>query len=345
MIKNNLKFIFGSLLISSVGFSACVSTDIEQPGQPIKEYGDQLVINLQTPKHPATRADNTHKLRYTAKVYHLLNGTDIDLSSVQRKEIIDNGNSQENNVIVFKVDPDEKYRVFIFADYIPVESNLNDRGEYTDYYYNTHINSDYIAMNVTPGNTSSSKIDRAFFNNDYYDCFSYSDTVHKTILKKELNCTLQRATAKIRVIETSENKNNFANLTFQAVPFVSQFNLTTGECMLSQSSTQGLSSIQLNEFGNDDENELFYFYTLAGGKNSDTKHLERLKFTVTNLQGKTTETEIEAQKIPIQKNFITTIKGNFVAEEVQEPVLDLGDLILYMDVNNDWEGEQTFNPN
>lgn len=333
---------FGMLL---AGLSSCVSTEIIEPEKGSQTNSDDLTLSFSAPADRLdTRADDSHKLRYIAFVIPRSNGS-YDWTKAQRKEIIEN-ERKSDNVIAFKVDPDQDYMIGVFADYIPVSSQADGNGYYADYYYNTQTKDSYITLNPNP--ESSSGISTSFFNNDYYDCFSFTKNVHKEKTRLDVECELDRATAKVRFIDENASKENFSDITFSALSYVTQFVIQTQECgVYSNVKSADLQNVKLTEMANPAEHELFYFYTLAGSKGGSIVNLKGITFTSTNTQEKSNKTQIPEYTIPIQKNFITTVKGSFV------PVLttpdpgvttpEEGDLYLNVSVNDNWQTGQTVN--
>lgn len=343
-IFKNFGILVSSLSMGILSFS-CVSTEIVEPKGSDSQKGDEITLRFSTPKKLATRADDSHKLRYVAKLFKMKTSQAYDPSSMQRQEIIEDVNKADN-VITFNVDPDQNYIIFLFADYIPAASQPSNN-LYPDYYYNTQSQDELVTMLPNPDNTSS-KISTKFFNNDYYDCFSWTDTIHKTTLKRELDCCLNRAVAKIRFIDENAKNENFSNITFSSFSYLTQFNQQSQIGLgYSNLTATDLREISLTEMSSPNDHELFFFYTLAANKNSSVKSLKDVTFTTTNSDNNTKQTQIQAYTIPIAKNFITTVKGSFLPlNNTQEP--DPGNqndnsIILNVSTNGEWGSDQDFN--
>lgn len=327
------------------GLSSCVSTEIIEPEKGTQANSNELTLSFSSPADRLdTRADDSHKLRYIAFVIPESNGS-YDWTTAQRQELIED--EKAKNEIVFKVDPNQYYMIGVFADYIPSSTQDDGNGLYADCYYNTQTKNSYITLNANPGNTSG--VSKSFFNNDYYDCFSFKTTVYKEKTRKDVECELDRATAKVRFVDENATPENFSSLTFSAMSYVSSFVIQTQECVgYEDVKSTNLQNVKLTEMSNPAEHELFYFYTLAGSKGGSIVNLKGITFTATNTQNNSNTKNIPEYTIPIQKNFITTVKGNFVpvvtAPDPGVTTPEEDDLYLNVSVNDNWQTGQTLTP-
>ena len=339
MNKSLIKktFVTAALMACGSLLPSCVSSEPVEPPVSITEKGDQITLRFSAPKALETRADANFKLRYVAKLYER-QGLSIDPSTMVRKDMIEGG--EDGTVIVFQVDPDKIYEIHTFADYIPSYSTVQADGTYPDYYYNTRTDAGNVSMIVNPG-SSTRAITEEFFNNDNYDCFARMDTVHKTKLKKELKCELQRAVAKVRFVDESATPESFGSLTFSALSFFPDFNITTLQRGAYSTLKQwDIEQLNLTAMGNAERHEVFYFYTFAS---SSRDNLKAFRFTTVNSAGQQVSRYIQDYEVPVMKNYVTTIKGKLVADlpsqdepdDPKEEDLE-GGIILDLTTNPDW---------
>ncbi|MCH5236906.1 MAG: hypothetical protein J1E95_03810 [Muribaculaceae bacterium] len=292
------------LAIFGVGFTSCVSTTtVEEPKMADSEY-EEISINFSVAKDINTRADADHKLRYVAKLFRtsLISASNF----VQRKDLIE---GTEGNTIKFKVDPGI-YRVIIFADYIPSDFEADENGIYPDYYYDTSsLNESIVMLAFNDHKDKANPI-----NNDNYDCFSiYSSAIEKvedkaTVIDK---LELTRAVAKVRFISNSIPEAENFSLTLSKFSYYDTFYQTDGTFLKSDFDDSLLRSLNFTKPSNLQNNELFFFYTLASGT---TKQLQEISFKVVT-DGETVETNVPRATIPVKRNYTTTLKGKFAYEE------------------------------
>lgn len=297
-------------LINLLCLSSCMTTEVVEPD--MKSGDNQLILSFNSPATPATRAHDGFRLRYVAKLFEQTDQQMFDKSTMQRQEIFEGEtNSQgKQNEIIFDVKPG-KYKIFLFADYVPQENVGLDN---SDYYYNTWDRSQRVMFT----DVEKKKLKDDFFNNDNYDCFwAFIDTVKtETLVKKEI--VLQRAVSKVRLVDVSPNYGEYS-LT------VSQLGCNEFLDILKDAAS-GI----LNENGDhknmnmqvysskkftktDTDKEILYFYMFADDADQQSSR-PTLTFTVKdNNNGATVTTTIPKNIInKVRRNYITTATGSFL---------------------------------
>lgn len=292
-----------SLFLSIICFwlTSCVSSEIiDSPDSP-ETASDEIVLHLSSPDDVKTRASNHdgYKLRYVAKLFSTKSAQGGDFILKQRKDITEG--ETDGNEITFKAE-EGKYYVMVFADYIPVESSKNVDNIYPDCFYDTS------STDIDIKTKKNYKIDETFFNSDNLDCFSaVKANIDKTSARYDIeNFVLDRAVAKVRFVDISDNPVENSIISFTQVPYFSEFHQTT------QSSanllSEKISNIEIDALNND-EKEIFYYYTFSPDGNG--YKLMDLVFDVKS-GDKTTKIKIEDGTIGVRKNYITTVKGKFI---------------------------------
>lgn len=332
---------------SIICLNSCVSTEIVEP----ETSSDRIILNLSAMDEVGTRASANHegfKLRYTAILYRGSSANYIEESTRKREEIVEGEN--ELNEIIFDVEPNHTYTIFVYADYIPASSTKTGK-EYADHFYDTHTYKDNVVMLTTPHpNGDYSKVANDFFNNDNYDFFSSIVTIEKGEPKEERELTLKRSVAKVRVVDISDYDQTY-DLSVPRFSHYANFSRTGENKSGAFNHTQHSSKISL-EVGksqqpdSNSEKELFFYYTFADEANNAAT-----KTTLTfNLDGvQSYAKEFSVSDIPVRQNYITTIKGKFLpSSDELNPGDDTGgsddDLIgpiyLYLSANDgDWENQ------
>lgn len=334
-----MKNIISYFSICLLFLASCVSNETLSPGRTVEE-SDEIILNLSTPIDAKTRAEEGYYLRYVAKIFQITTGTDFSANSMQRADILNNNDNPEENKIVFKVDPNKKYVIFVFADYIKDNFKKSD-DSYPDHFYDTSANNGTITIKTTPG-SNSDKLSAEFFNNDNYDCFNVYDTIHKTTLKKELNLKLTRAVAKVQWKDNSENPGKIKNFKFSFFNVGKALFQPTNAIMgVKDWSNFTLEKSELREI--EDENIILFYYSFAKRQNVSPKQYLSAKFTISIDENSNTK-ELECSNIPVYNNVKTTISGLLIPQTIvenpdDEKKSEEGDVILDLSTAQDWDND------
>lgn len=350
------RLLLSGALISSIltGLSSCVVTETIEPENPA-DATEKIVLNLSTPEDVATRATDGFKLRYVARLY---NGSKTNLNASAysaRQELIEGetGLAGVRNQMVFEVPSNQNYVIFVFADYIPVDSQPTD-GLYADYYYDTKgAGATGITMLGTPANTKTENVTAGFFNNDNYDCFAGSkDVGYKSEQRIDIDLKLERIVAKVKAVDTSGLGGKY-DIDVTAVTYLKAYDLSneTGYSAAKSSGTFNVASKL--EFPENTDQEVLYFYTFAN-KTTVAPEYPALTFNITDPDKDTSggtpkTTTVKADNITVLKNNITVLKGKFLQGlfpdlTPDEPAYDPTKGYIYVDLSvseEDWTTSDT----
>lgn len=288
----------------TIGLSSCISSEvIDMPESP-DSSSNEIVLRVSAPDATKTRSNHTgYKLRYVAKIFSSTSANQATgLTFIAKKEIIEG--VVKDNEITFSVTPEYNYTILVFADYIPETNTLTD-GTYGDYFYDTKGTTEEIKFKGT--DQTKSNIDLNFFNNDNLDCFSAARTIYKKAERYDIDdLKLERAVAKIRFVDTSNNDLSNVSTTVSQIAYLQTFQQAADNGVDFKSTK--ITDIKLTPKSDNADRELFYYYTLA--PKSQTS-LQDLTFKVTSGDN-SKEYKLEAGNVPARKNYITTIKSAFV---------------------------------
>ncbi|MDE6578874.1 MAG: hypothetical protein K2K58_11975 [Muribaculaceae bacterium] len=309
------------LLISASLFAGCSQTDIIGSKDSPNLNGDVISLTLSAPEIQ-TRADASHKLRYTAK---LLKGNvdkgDIEL--VQKKQIIEGA----TNTLVFEGVEEGVYTITLFADYIPIATQPDADGVYPDVYYDTSATEDIEMKSVG----------KTIINNDNYDCFGTYIVLTKEAEEKRESISLPRIVSKIRLTEKepvgAETPTKVSITNFST--FMS-YKLTTGTASNPYNSVYKVDGGKWDVSPSDAASkELFYFYSFSTSNYKDA--LGQLIFSV-EADGLTpVETAIAGGDIEIRPNYQITVKGNFIPRKPEDPLTRTDRILIDVSTISDWK--------
>ena len=330
-MKNFKLSISAAFCILSAFLTGCAETEVVGINETENETGQEIILNISAPDALKTRAGSDHKLRFTAKLFKDRYNSSQGNQFLEKKQGVA---TDGECTIVFSV-PQGDYSVLLFADYIPNTTEADSKGFYEDAYYDTSSNDEIIQMIAFTTNSSDhTLLQKHCINNDNYDCFSaYTGIINKTDMKYEKDFVLERAVAKVRFVSTTPlpaevGEINFSK--FYCFDIFKQF-YETVTCE-KQDNYMRLGSHVLQGMSNKEENEIFYFYTLAA-KNKE--NLGNIEFKINFTDGTDPRTISIDQAISVTKNRITTVRGAFLQDEQEE----VGDIILHLSTSQDWENE------
>ncbi|MCH5229047.1 MAG: hypothetical protein J1F12_03510 [Muribaculaceae bacterium] len=343
-IANFLNLVAAGVLVITSG---CVTNVVDEPNEN-NDNSEKIILNLTAPEAVTTRANSDHKLRFTAKMF-TFNGSDMDRSSMQRKELLQGEKGEEGVVdqIVFTLAPGNKYNIVVFADYIPANAGKESDGGYKDYYYNTREDRMAFDMYTTPGE-SNSKVSKDFFNNENYDCFCLAITDTKYEAKQEKPMVLKRGVAKVRVVDTSGKTGNY-DLTASRITHHNSITLTPGTMGSMQRSESSLSGgVQLLnqkalEPDKNGESELFYYYTCSSPGNANGANSGVTNSLSFSLTGPSDTKAYNLSGISVAANFVTKVVGDFLSpvtkedEPEEQPGIDpdAGNILLNISLSDE----------
>lgn len=324
-MKSHL-YLYAAILLLSL-----TSCSMPEPAQEIQDE-ETLVVNIDVPKaYSFTRADQSHKLRYTARLYSSSAGMSVGITDNCFRAKTEMLASEGNTVVFRNVPSGSQYIVTVFADYIDASAAPDASGHYPDRYWDTSANSDAISAKVNP---------QTFFNNDNIDCFAAKTPVFtKSGNAYETDLTLQRIVSKVRVVTTGSTEA-LRDLTVTAYSYADSYSFEQKGTYAYKGET---TSVTLTPSGT--SGELFSFYVLGLSPNFRDKR-NGLKALTFRLSPKT-DYEFANPVVTIDK----TSSGNSLFLPVANNIYKLqGDLLnttrepsdeirVNVSTDNTWTGE------
>lgn len=303
----------------------CSSTEVIDDPRSTGGPSDVISLSLLVPK-ATTRADGTHTLRYNAVLFKK-NDKSGEFEAVQRKQMLE---GSDGSTLVFEDVETGSYAINLFADYIPVGSAADENGFYPDCYYDTS-GTDDIKMKA---------FGSEIVNNDHFDCFATYVTLEKEEEELHQSISLPRATAKVRVISTTLPQSGpmVVEITKLSPLMSYKIKTTTASDPYNYPTAEvdgGKWSVTPSDITS---GEIFYFYTLASGKNRE-EGLSPLAFTIAADDLDPLSTEFNSGKIKVRQNYITTLSGAFVATPPADPSTRTDRIVLDLFPESDWNAE------
>lgn len=323
-----MKFFANTLSVLSVVallFSGCASTStIDAPESPANP-SDVISFTLNAPTI-GTRADATHTLRYTARLFKQ-NIKSGDFEFQQKKQILEGSSA---STLVFEGVEKGEYAIYIFADYVPAGTQPLADGSYPDFYYDTTQTQEISMKTFGP----------EIINNDHYDCFAKYITLTKNEEEVNSKISLPRVVAKVRVVEENVTDGRApSSISLTQFPIFTHYkikNATPSEPYNYPEGnvTEGKWDLTPPPAG---QNELFFFYTFAPYNGTQT--LSYLAFTVSSDGLSDVNTNIKSGEIKVRQNYITTLKGTYIPIPTENPETRTDRIILDLSAIPNWDSE------
>lgn len=327
-----LSAVFAAAMITIV--TGCATTEVVDTPSGNEEKGEAVTLNIACPDAAkATRAGNDHALRFSAIMYE--GGSIKDASVSQRKEKL--ASEEGSATITFEVPPGD-YTFVVIGDYIPkVDADSDgvfenpdpdESGLYQDTYYDTKSEKEKI-WSLAFKNKNVSK---DFFNNDNYDCFASSITLTKEEAEINQDITLNRIVSRISLVSTTEAPAEIDNISIEHFDFFSAYLYGVKDTNQNHGndSEYKIPKLTVESTFSEDNNELFYFYTLA--PKAKAEPLYYMYVTVNFKDNSSRTTTILDKKIYPQSNYKVKVAGPFLSAA---PV-DKGPINLILTTDDSW---------
>lgn len=340
-----IAFLFG--ILSNI-MTSCSTHVVDEPRLPEVNGDESITLFLTGKDIQSTRADASHKLRFTAKLYSGdlkdKNGVNPIKYQETKQAIAENG----QNTIIFKK-PEGVYTIFLFADYIPITATPNSNGLYEDCYYATNFDNDKTEIQMLiPGNGTT------ILNNDNMDCFAGVVRVEKKEEEFKRTIALERAVARVSFLSRTDAPAEVDYITIGGISLFDKFAWTAindGSNDVYPPFNAGAmtypdaeaycrrAQIGVSPNGN---NEVFFFYTFANDEpDRYTEALATMSFTVNykevngeKVAPRTTKIESgTGNPVKVLRNHKTIVKGDFFQSDKSK----LGDIILNLSPNILWD--------
>lgn len=313
MKRTSIHTIFGSAICAFTALLAasCSSTEVVDAPDPSPK-GKLITIDLSGPATTSTRADASHLLRYTAKLFSgSFENNNVKKEFMEMRQAIA---SDDKATITFSVE-EGTYSILLFADYIPAQSaQANEAGLYEDCYYDTSNKNEVI------------KVKKFEINNDHLDCFSGYLVVDKTAQEVREEITLSRMVSKIRFVSLTDQAEDFSSIKISRLCYFKQIDQIAGKNSASQYAEPTYSTTYASLAPVDENShELFFFYTPANTDSQTT--LKEISFSINN-GSESRDITIPSGELTAKRNTITTVQGAFLSPV--PPVL--GDIILDLSI-------------
>lgn len=300
--------------------ASCAQTDVIDSGL---DSGFSLTITLSAPQ-ASTRADNSHMLRYTARLFK---GSTPDAGKiVDKKQLIEDGST---STLTFEGVEEGDYCVLVFADYIPADATPSADGIYPDNYYDTSKAEDVALKNVSSD----------LINNENLDCFAACEKIVKEKEEKRVPVTLKRAVAKVRVVSASEKQDEVENILISKFSILKEYKVTTKSASAYNAFPNCTLSKPWEVTPSDlDSNELFFYYTFATDPQEarNGTNLVGLAFTVNSATLDPVSFDIPTENLIVKSNWITTLRGDFLPALPEDPSTRSDKIILDLTPDPSW---------
>lgn len=268
---------------------------------------------------------NTYDVRYILEIYNAETGNLVKTRAIQGCD----GN--EAAKFETRLSPNRTYKFVVWADFV-------NQGDTTDLHYNTQAG---LKAGVTVNGDWA-------INDESRDAYFVAEDILITN-NAQVNLTLRRPFGKVRVVATDVAELELGttpvkvNVTYEAAN-VAAFNPYTGEISATTAVVaKEYTDVDVNNYGETDGTQtLFTDYILA----TDVQSPVHFELTAIDNAGKEIATYNFNTDIPVQLNYLTTIKGNILTTATNVEI-SIDEAFANADTENPieiWDGKTTKQP-
>lgn len=333
-MKTTNKFLLASTAVAIMAIAdACSSTEVVEPPTGYESKGKTITLTIGCPdaNNSATRADNDHMLRYSALMY-VGKSIEEDVAPVRKEAIATSGGSSPIT-ITFDV-PEGDYTFVIIGDYIPSNSEPDENGLYPDTYYDTHSDNARLYMLSFKDFYKNDVVYPTCLNNENYDCFARTITINKGEEEVTKEITLPRVVSRVSFVSNTNLDADIDEITFSDFDFFYTYVYSSKTGARSASGKISMTKATQNSMSNTQDNEVFFFYTLASDKRGDP--LANIDFVIKFKDNTSRSFTTQGALIYPISNYKIKVMGNFLSD----PVVPTGPINLVLTANEDeWDSE------
>lgn len=311
------------LLLVLLSATGCTGPDA--PAEPANEICFHVNMPVAAGGGAVTRADGT-TLRYVARLYRGDSANPDCL--VERKEELAVNSSE----IVFSGEPGQ-YTITLFADYIPADAAKNERGFYSDRYFDTNFSHEEVKMaTLRDADNSSKTYPLSNINRTDCECFTWQKTFTKGAEAYEEISPLTRAVGKVRFVSNTDISDvGKIRITCFAFHSVYKFSFNSSSTQVDYTAGDGKPSCFEFEPVDAANGELFYFHTFGAMKEHP---LKEIAFDVVGKDGTVLQSVSTAgNELMPQANRILTVRGDFAKTPDTQASAEMR---FSVEINKDW---------
>lgn len=332
-MKMKQNFLLGAMALAGL-FASCSQTEMEEAAN-VPQKGNEVTVTVAPSAdftQPRTRAESGQQLRYIAELWEedkTTNSTDPTTKKlIARTEQV----GADANKFTFDIEQQGDYVILFWADYIATDATTSEKtitrssGENTF----TVTFQGYEDKEFTTNGSRASKeglqgvqIKTLSNKEEFYNgtleafCSKVAFTKKNDIVSLD-QVTLKRPLCKYIFKEKTADLSGISKVNIKFIRYYYQYNVYKEKTVdFGQYDGGGVSSKAINIL-NSSEKQLFSFYSFAGKSEGtlSTAYTMKFNFTANDNNKKYTDAQIASSKIPCRANYIYTLSGSFVQEDL-----------------------------
>ncbi len=331
-MKMKQNFLLGAMALAGL-LASCSQTEMEEAAN-VPRKGNEVTVTVAPSAdftQPRARVESNQQLRYIAELWEEDKTTNPANPTTKKLIARTEQVGADANKFTFDVEQQGDYVILFWADYIAAGGSTSDKtitggsGEntfsvsfqgYEDKEFTTNgSRASKEGLQGVEIKTLSSK--EGFYNGTLEAfCSKVAFTKKNDIVSLD-QVTLKRPLCKYILKEKTADLSEISKVNIKTIRYYYRYNVYKEKTTdFGQYDGGSIGSKAINIL-NSSEKQLFSFYSFAG-KSEGTLSTYTMKFNFTaNDNGKKyTDAQIASSKIPCRANYIYTLSGSFVQEDL-----------------------------
>lgn len=315
-------------------FVSCSQTEMEEPAN-VPQKGNEVTVTVAPSAdftQPRSRAESGQQLRYIAELWEEDKTTDSANPTTKKLIARTEQVGTDANKFTFDVTEQGDYVILFWADYISTSAQQSDKtitrssGEntftvnfqgYEDNEFTTNGNgASKEGLQGVQIKTRSNKDE--FYNGTTLEafCSKVAFTKKNDIVSLD-QVTLKRPLCKYIFKEKTADLSVISKVNIKFIEYYYQYNVYKEKTTNTGQYNGGVSSGMAIDILNSSEQQLFSFYSFAGkSEGTLSTYTMKFNFTANDNNKKYTDAQIASSKIPCRANYIYTLSGSFVQQDL-----------------------------
>lgn len=324
------NFLLGAMALAGL-FASCSQTEMEEAAN-VPQKGNEVTVTVAPSAdftQPRTRAESGQQLRYIAELWEEDKTTNSTNPTTKKLIARTEQVGADANKFTFDVEQQGDYVILFWADYIATDATTSEKtitrssGENTF----TVTFQGYEDNEFTTNGSKASKeglqevkmktaAGASKFYNNSLDGFCAKVAFTKGTDIVSLNqVSLKRPLCKYIFKEKTAELSGISNINIKYIRYHDKYNVYKEEVLGYYTMDATKASGTSVDILNTSEKQLLSFYSFGGKSESALPGYITFDFTVNNSK-KYKDVQIASSKIPCRANYIYTLSGSFVQEDL-----------------------------
>lgn len=328
------NFLLGAMALAGL-FASCSQTEMEEAAN-VPQKGNEVTVTVAPSAdftQPRTRAGSNQQLRYIAELWEEDKTTDPATTKKMIARTEQAG--ADANKFTFDIEQQGDYVILFWADYIAADAQKTDKTITRSSGGNTFtVNFQGYKDNkfTTDGSRASKEglqevrmktdaVEDNFYNSSLDGFCGKAAFTKGTDIVSLAQVTLKRPLCKYIFTEKTANLSGISKVVMKSFNYYNRYSVYE-----EKTTTYNIQTELSVNILNSSEKQLFSFYSFGEKSNGTLASGHNMTFSFTASQGsskKYKECSVYENNIPCRANYIYTVSGSFVQEDLTGPTVNV----------------------